>query len=122
RAASRRRFDELTPTAGRAAAATNLWNDARGLGVSVALPRWVALHRLDSRSRAPACAAPLRRRKPLHGQPATHRARAGDPDARPHSCPARGGAHQTPAPAGEARAADLCRPPTMHTAERGHTL
>jgi hypothetical protein len=97
----------LTPAGpqGPAAPAAKLTPNAGGLGVSAALPRWLALHRVDRRSRAQACAPPCRHRQPVHGQPPADRARACDIDARPQCSSLRGGTHQAPAASGKARAA-----------------
>jgi hypothetical protein len=93
------------PPQGPAAPAAKLTPNAGGLGVSAALPRWLALHRVDRRSRAQACAPPCRHRQPVHGQPPADRARACDIDARPQCSSLRGGTHQAPAASGKARAA-----------------
>src|SRR5437660_6228001 len=63
--------------------AAKLWIDVRGLDVSAALHRRLALHGLDHRSRAQACAPSSRHRESLHGQPAARRARACGTDAQP---------------------------------------
>jgi hypothetical protein len=81
--------------------------DARGLGVCAPLPRWLAVHRMDGRSRAQACAPPCRHRQPLHSQPAARRAPARNLDARSHRGSPRGGTHQAPAAGSKARVAEV---------------
>jgi hypothetical protein len=70
-----------TRRGGAGVAATKLKLDARGLGVSAALQRWLALHRLDGRSRSQARAPQCWHRQPVHSEPSADPARLGDPNA-----------------------------------------
>jgi hypothetical protein len=89
--------------AGPVVAAAKVQLNARGLGVSAALPRRLALHRLDGRPRAQARASPCRHSQQVHSDPAAHRARTCCADAQSHRGSPRGGAHQAPTAGSKAR-------------------